>query len=138
MVCFVDNSAIWKCSHCEFSTRGEAVRKVFAAIQADLDETDNLGMSPQAIEQRELLFKKYKSVLHPKNAYMQMMRSALGTLYGKVDGYSLDDLPDLLLERKIELLKALLESLDVIEPGCTRMRGKFSQNLLLSSYILCF
>lgn len=100
------------------------MRKIFAVIQAELDEADNLGMTPQAIEQREHLFKKYKSVLHPKNAYMQMMRSALGTLYGKVDGYNLEDLPDLLLERKIELLKALLESLDVIEPGCTRMRGK--------------
>lgn len=81
-------------------------------------------MTPQAIEQREHLFKKYKSALHPKNAYMQMMRSGLGTLYGKVDGYTLEDLPDLLLERKIELLQALLQVLDVIEPGCTRMRGK--------------
>lgn len=83
-----------------------------------------MGATPQAIEQRENLFKKYKSVLHPKNSYMQMMRSALGTLYGKVDGYILEDLPDLLLERKIELLQALLEALNVIEPGCTRMRGK--------------
>lgn len=98
---------------------------MFAAIQADLDQADSLGMCPQAIEQREHLFKKYKSVLHPKNAYMQMMRSALGTLYGKVDGYALDDLPDLLLERKIELLQTLLQSLDAIEPGCTRMRGEF-------------
>lgn len=100
------------------------MRKVFAAIQADLDAADEHGMTPQAIEVREQLFKKYRSVLHPKNAYMCIMRSVLGTLYGKVDGYTLEDLPDLLLERKIEMCQMLLEVIDVIEPGYSRLRGK--------------
>lgn len=124
MLFLVDDSAIWKCTHCEFTTRGEAVRKVFAAIQADLDEADNLGMTSQAIEAREQIFRKYRSVLHPKNAYMMIMRSVLGTLYGKVEEYMLDDLPDLLLERKVEMCQMLLEVLDVIEPGYSRIRGR--------------
>lgn len=35
----------------------------------------------------------------------------------------MEDLPDLLLERKIELNTQLLEVLDVIEPGYSRIRG---------------
>lgn len=96
---------------------------MFAAIQADIDGVEELGMTPQAIEAREQLLKKYKSVLHPKHAYMCILKSALGSLYGKVEGYSMEDLPDLLLERKIELNTQLLEVLDVIEPGHSRIRG---------------
>lgn len=44
-------------------------------------------------------------------------------MYGKVDGYALADLPDILLERKIEMSKEILQTLDVIEPGYSRIRG---------------
>lgn len=66
----------------------------------------------------------YRSVLHPKNAYMTILRAALSQLYGKAEGYTLQDLPDIIMERKIELCQQLLEVLDVIEPGLSRIRGK--------------
>lgn len=117
-----DDTAEWKCTHCEFKTNGVAVRKVFAAIQADVDAAEAL-VGPEGIEAREQVFRRYRSVLHPKNAYMMILRSALGQLYGKADGYTVEDLPDLLLERKIELCTDLLNVLDVIEPGYSRIRG---------------
>lgn len=97
---------------------------MFAAIQADIDSLEEYDMTPQAIEAREQLIKKYKSVLHPKNAYLTILRSTLGTLYGKVEQYMMDELPDLLLERKIEFCREVLKVLDIIEPGYTRIRGK--------------
>lgn len=54
---------------------------------------------------------------------MSILRSALTQMYGKMEGYALEDLPDLLLERKVELCHMLLEVLDVIEPGRSRIRG---------------
>ncbi|XP_018330247.1 SET domain-containing protein SmydA-8-like [Agrilus planipennis] len=118
----LDDSAIWKCSHCTFTTPSEAVRKVFAKIQSEIDEVEYLE-GGQAIEHREQLCRKYKSVLHPRNAYNVILRVALSQLYGKIDGYSLEDLPDLLLERKMEMCKLVLQVADVIEPGCSRLRG---------------
>jgi hypothetical protein len=38
----------------------------------------------------------------------------------------LDDLPDILLERKIEICKDILSVADVTEPGLSRLRGRFS------------
>ncbi|KAL1497897.1 hypothetical protein ABEB36_008780 [Hypothenemus hampei] len=112
----------WKCTHCDYKTHGAAMRKVFAAIQNEIDQVEYIG-GPEGIQQREAIFRKYRSVLHPKNAYMTIIRSALTQLYGKTEGYTLEDLPDVILERKIELCNQLLEVLDVIEPGLTRIRG---------------
>lgn len=61
---------------------------------------------------------------------MSILRSALTQLYGKADGYTLEDLPDLILERKVELCNQLLEVLNVIEPGRSRIRGIFFSSYL--------
>lgn len=112
----------WKCTHCEFKTNAVAVRKVYDAVQAEIDAVEMLA-GPEGIEQRESIFRKYKSVFHPKSAYMTMLRSSLSQLYGRAEGYTVEDLPDLLMERKIELCNQLMEVLDVIEPGYSRIRG---------------
>lgn len=145
---FLDDVCEWKCTHCDFKTHGAAVRKIFATIQEDIDRVEYLVeaegkrklkwkfntklfkyISLLGVQERETLYKKYKSVLHPKNSYMNILRSALVQLYGKADGYSLDDLPDIILERKVELCNQLLEVLDVIEPGRSRIRGRCMQVL---------
>lgn len=118
----LDNQCEWSCTHCDFKTNSAAVRKIFSIIQADLDNVEYLFGS-EGIQERETLYKKYKSVLHPKNAYMTILRSGLIQLYGKAEGYTLEDLPDIILERKVELCYQLLEVLDVIEPGNSRIRG---------------
>jgi len=35
---FADDDAEWKCTHCEFKTKGEAVLRVFRVIQREIDE----------------------------------------------------------------------------------------------------
>lgn len=44
-------------------------------------------------------------------------------MYGRVDEYLLDDLPDVVLEHKVDMCRLLLQVLDVIEPGYSRVRG---------------
>ncbi|XP_966391.2 SET domain-containing protein SmydA-8 [Tribolium castaneum] len=112
----------WKCTHCEFKTSAIAVRKVYEAVQTEIDAVEMLS-GPEGIEQREAIFRKYRSVFHPKNAYMTILRTSLSQLYGRAEGYTVEDLPDLLLERKVELCNQLLEVLDVVEPGHSRIRG---------------
>ncbi|GLG98127.1 Uncharacterized protein, isoform B [Gryllus bimaculatus] len=62
-------------------------------------------------------------VLHPKHALICQLRHSLLHLYGRAEGYTLPELPDLLLERKVELAKDLLSVADVLKPGCSRLRG---------------
>lgn len=50
-------------------------------------------------------------------------RLSLSQLYGRVDEYELDDLPDVVLEHKVDMCRLLLQVLDVIVPGYSRERG---------------
>lgn len=115
---------MWKCTHCEFTTSSVAVKKAFETIQSEIDATDEMEQDATALEAREQLFRKYRSILHPRNAYNTILRISLGQMYGKVPGYTLQDLPDILYERKAEICKQVLDNLDVIEPGYTRIRGE--------------
>ncbi|XP_063895180.1 SET domain-containing protein SmydA-8 [Helicoverpa armigera] len=121
----LDNEAPWSCNdkNCGFKTSGAAMRKMLAVVQAEIDQLDAMEPGPAAIEQREAAIKKYKSVFHPRHSLLLSLKHSLAQLYGRVEGYGLDELPDLLLERKAELCRLVLSTLDVITPGDTRMRG---------------
>ncbi|XP_076240125.1 uncharacterized protein LOC143182785 [Calliopsis andreniformis] len=121
----LDPDSSWKCTHCEFTTSGQAVRKVLRIIQADVDAVEAISGADgaDAILERETVMKKYHSVLHPRHAFNTMIRHSLTQMYGRVDEYLLDDLPDVVLEHKIDMCKLLLQVLDVVEPGYSRIRG---------------
>jgi len=93
-------------------------------IRSDLDEVNYVETGAQAVENREALYRKYRSVLHPKHAFLTTLRCSLSQLYGRAEGYTLEDLPDILLERKIEICKDILSVADIIEPGLSRLRGR--------------
>lgn len=112
----------WKCTHCEFKTSAMSVKKVYDIVQREIDSVEMIT-GAEGIECREAIYRKYRSVFHPKSAYMTIIRTALAQLYGRAEGYTIHELPDLLQERKVELCKQLLDVLDVIEPGLTRIRG---------------
>lgn len=76
------------------------------------------------IKQFEKSLKELKSVLHPRHAYLTSIKHSLLQLYGKAPGYKMPDLPDIVLERKIELCRQVLEVVNVVEPGMNRFRGK--------------
>jgi hypothetical protein len=100
------------------------VKRVFSVIQSDLDQLDYVEMGVEAVEKCEALCQKYRSILHPNHAFLMNLRCSLSQLYGHAQGYSLEDLPDILLERKIEICKDLLSVADIIEPGLSRLRGQ--------------
>lgn len=54
------------------------------------------------------------------------VKYTLAELYGRVEGYTIDELPDVMLERKVEMCRLVLKTLDVILSGETRMRGNMS------------
>ncbi|XP_034951071.1 SET domain-containing protein SmydA-8 [Chelonus insularis] len=121
----LDADSTWKCTHCEFSTAGASVKKVFNIINAEVEAVEAISAmeGPEAIQSRETVMKKYHSVLHPRHAFLTMLRMSLSQLYGRVEEYNLDDLPDIVLEHKVDICRLLLQVLDVIEPGYSRARG---------------
>lgn len=62
-------------------------------------------------------------MFHPRHSILLSIKHTLAQLYGRVEGYTIDELPDIMLERKLELCREVLSALDVISPGETRMRG---------------
>ncbi|CAB3230749.1 unnamed protein product [Arctia plantaginis] len=127
----LDDEAPWSCNekNCGFKTSSSAVRKLLAVVQTEIDQLDALEPGPAAIEQREAMINKYKSVFHPRHALLLSVKHSLAQLYGRVEGYNIDELPDLMLERKADFCRLVLKTLDVITPGETRMRGMIMYEL---------
>ncbi|XP_058819092.1 SET domain-containing protein SmydA-8 [Topomyia yanbarensis] len=119
----LDDNADWKCTHCEFKTRGAAVLKASQVMQTELDELAYMEYGPERLENFERVYKKYKSVLHPLHFINTSIRDSLIELYGRIQGYEMQDLPDILLERKVELCQDVLKVLNVFEPGKSRARA---------------
>lgn len=79
--------------------------------------------NPDQLELRERMIKLYHSYLHPNHGYLISLKYDLSQLYGRAAEYTFDEMPDLLMERKIELCRHLLRVADIVEPGLTRLRG---------------
>lgn len=121
----LDPDSAWKCTHCDFTTSGSAVRKVLDIIHAEVDAVEAISGADgaDAIQEREAVMRKYRSVLHPRHAFHTILRHSLSQMYGRIEEYLLDDLPDVVLEHKVDMCRMLLQVLDVIEPGYSRIRG---------------
>lgn len=118
-----DEEAEWKCSHCDFKSPGRNVAKMIETIEKEIAQLDYLEYDAKRLQETERLFKRYRSVFHP-NHYIQIgLRQQLISMYGVVEGYEMLELPDVLLEHKIELIRQVMKVLDVVEPGKSRARG---------------
>lgn len=81
------------------------------------------SVHPEQIEIRERMIKMYHGYLHPNHGYLITLKHALSQLYGRVEEYTFDEMPDLLMERKIELCRSMLRVAEILEPGLSRLRG---------------
>ncbi|KAI8436522.1 hypothetical protein MSG28_010059, partial [Choristoneura fumiferana] len=72
----------------------------------------------------QVLLVRLPALRRPHGARLASQHPQMQQLYGRVAGYGIDELPDLLLERKAELARLVLAALDAVAPGDTRMRGE--------------
>lgn len=117
-----DGAAPWKCTDCEFQLSGNQLERINAVIEKEIESLNHIEPD-RVIEESERLLRQYKSVLHPNHAFLTILKHSLVQFYGRSDGYTYEDLPDILLERKANLCKDILKVIDVVEPGKTRLRG---------------
>uniref|UniRef100_A0A1A9WNY3 Uncharacterized protein n=1 Tax=Glossina brevipalpis TaxID=37001 RepID=A0A1A9WNY3_9MUSC len=119
----LDPHTEWKCTNCDFISTNEAVQKAVTVMQTEIADVQAMDMSPERLEETERLLKKYRSVLHPLHFIQTSLRQNLIEMYGRVQGYEMVELPDVLLERKEELCRQVLRVMDVFEPGLSRFKS---------------
>lgn len=119
----IDDSADWKCLQCDFKTSSNAIKKALSVIQSEVDNIQNMENSPEKLENTEKLLKKYRGVLHPLHFIQTNLRQNLIEMYGRVEGYEMPALPDVVLEHKEDLCRSVLKVLNIFEPGISRSRA---------------
>jgi hypothetical protein len=122
-------SSAWKCDSCSFKNSAQNIEHLLSVLQNEIDNT-------KSIEMLENLLTKYENLLHPNHFLMISIKSALIELYGHVKDFSLSELSDELLKRKIDLCEDVLKILDIFEPGKSRSRGSIMNEMYSSMLLL--
>lgn len=145
--------AIWQCGNCGYGLPG---KQIFSGNETLKEEISRLDK--KKAEKLEEFMEKYGTygagVLHPRNTHAVQIKHALIQIYGNKPGYlysgtssatpragsrfdvdrsliyfSVPELSDELLERKIDYCHELLEIVDVLEPGFSKIRGQVLNEL---------
>ncbi|CAG9564520.1 unnamed protein product [Danaus chrysippus] len=114
----LDETALWKCEKCGYFIQGRQMVWGNKALKEELSSLNKTG--PKDFEN---FIDKYKLTLHPRNHLLIQAKLALMEIYGNYKGYSLNELPENLLQRKIDICHELLEVADKLDPGWSRFRG---------------
>lgn len=85
------------------------------------DELDSIDGND--IESYEEFLKRYSGVLHKNHYLFLSAKHSLCQLYGKTEGYLLHEMDTNMLKHKEDICRDLLEVIDVLEPGASRLRG---------------
>lgn len=88
-----------------------------------MDEVNAMEYTAERLIKYEQLYRKYEKVLQPNHFIHNALRQNLIEMYGHINGYTLSQLPDIILEHKINLCRQILHILNVFHPGRTRSRA---------------
>lgn len=100
-----------------------------SVAQAEVDYLQSIEFGPERLEKCEKALRKYRTVFHPNHFILTALQQNLIELYGRVEGYELEDLTDNLLERKMSMCQSVLNVLKVLYPGKTRTRAMLLYDL---------
>ncbi|XP_034834632.1 SET domain-containing protein SmydA-8 [Maniola hyperantus] len=111
-------TAPWCCEKCGYCIQSRQMFWGNNALKQELSELNK--SSPKGFEE---FIDKYSVTLHPTNHLVIQAKMALMQIYGNYKGYTLIELPDYLLKRKVDICHELLDVADKLEPGWSRFRG---------------
>ncbi|KAG5676267.1 hypothetical protein PVAND_006115 [Polypedilum vanderplanki] len=114
----LNENAEWRCHKCNFTLSAMFVMNLVTRLY---DELDSLGGND--INQIETFIEKYSKTLHKNHYIFLSAKHSLCQLYGKIDGFLINELSVAQLRRKETYCRDLLEVIDVLEPGSSRLRG---------------
>lgn len=107
-----------RCQKCNFTLTAVFVMNLVTRLY---DELDALGGND--INQIEMFIRKYSKTLHKNHYIFLSAKHSLCQLYGKIDGFLINELSVEQLKHKETYCRDLLEVIDILEPGSSRLRG---------------
>lgn len=81
------------------------------------------------INDYEEYLKRYCNVLHKNHYLLVSAKHSLCQLYGRSSGYLINDLDMMQLSRKEQYCRDILDVVNILEPGNSRLRGIISYEL---------
>ena len=122
----------WKCQKCSESISVDKISKVTQAVK---EASEKLDENPK-VEEYEKFLKKYSTVVHENHVLLIDKKYNLAKMYGRMEGYEVDQMSDDQLKRKRQLCEEVLKVLDQIMPGRSRKRGMMKYELHLPLVML--
>jgi len=106
-----------------------ALKEVKKALH-ECDDVRRIGDEVEALDENsipalEAFVMRYQNVLHPNHYHFLGVLHLLCQLYGKAPGFLINNLTETQLRHKRNLCRQLLKVVDIVEPGYSRLRGKF-------------
>ena len=72
------------------------------------------------VDDSENFLEKYKTLLHPNHYHMVACKHQLMQMYGRTEGYLIQDMTEEQLKRKEDLCREHIDVLKMIDPHCIR------------------
>jgi len=114
----LDQNADWQCRKCGNKISGKHVHALVTRLFEEMETID-----PNEVEGYESFLAKYRNVLH-KNHYLNLSaKHNLCQVYGRSENHMLHQMSDAELKHKEDYCRDLLEVVDILEPGLSRLRG---------------
>ncbi|XP_053669848.1 SET domain-containing protein SmydA-8 [Anopheles nili] len=114
----LDQEADWRCQQCSEGMSCEAIVLLLEKLSQELERIDGNDVAGL-----EAFVRSQSTVLHDNHYLLLAAKHSLCELYGKIEGYLIPQLSVEQLKRKETLCRDLLEVVDQLEPGLSRLRG---------------
>lgn len=122
----IDIRSEWVCDRCDASLSNEQIEIILTNIEQEVDDLmipsvsriDTTSIGPKHFE---ALIEKLSHLLHENHFHLFALKHSLIQMYGHKPNYTLPELSDDLLSRKIVMCKQLLNILDYIDPNSMRL-----------------
>ena len=126
----LDTKSDYSCQKCNKKMQFKDVERITSAAEKDIRTPDN---KYDLIEHMERFLHRKANLLHPNNYIMITVKLKLGSIYGNCQGYTIDSLPQPLLERKLQVCLDVKDALDTVDPGLNKWRGKINTEIAKAS-----
>ena len=116
----------------------DEIQRLYESVKEESVKLEPSESNPEGagIEEIEDFLKRYAKVLYPSHVLMIEKKYTLAKMYGRLKGYTVNELTDKQLTRKMNLCTEVLEMFDKTMPGRTRKRGMMMYELHLPLLIL--
>ncbi|XP_058833214.1 SET domain-containing protein SmydA-8 isoform X2 [Topomyia yanbarensis] len=114
----LDDSSDWKCNQCAVDIQADQVNFLLSKIG---EEVDFAMERKSSVKQMDDLVSKLSTFLHPNHYFLLTLKHSLIQMYGHMSGYLTGQLPDSILNRKVEICREMMKVIDILDPDSFRL-----------------